>query len=77
MANNPNNPYQLLGEYTLTGQMEATFTGQWWSPSWRLIKNGIATMSPGENGNAKYPAAPGVYKVVLDTELERVFITKK
>ena len=77
LANNPNNPYQLLGEYTLTGQLEATFTGQWWSPSWRLIKNGIATMSPGENGNAKYPAAPGIYKVVLDTELERVFITKK
>lgn len=77
LANNPNNPYQLVGEYTLTGQMEATFTGQWWSPSWRLIKNGIATMTPGENGNAKYPAAPGVYKVVLDTELERVFITKK
>jgi hypothetical protein len=77
LANNPNNPYQLIGEYTLTGQVEATFTGQWWSPSWRLIKNGIATMSPGENGNAKYPAAPGVYKVVLDTELERVFITKK
>ncbi len=77
LANNPNNPYQLVGEYTLTGTMEATFTGQWWSPSWRLIKNGIATMSPGENGNAKYPAAPGVYKVVLDTELERAFITKK
>ncbi|MDA6070108.1 hypothetical protein NJT12_10820 [Flavobacterium sp. AC] len=77
LANNPNNPYQLVGEYTLTGTMEATFTGQWWSPSWRLIKNGIATMSPGENGNGKYPAAPGVYKVVLDTELERVFITKK
>lgn len=77
LANNPNNPYQLLGEYTLTGTMEATFTGQWWNPSWRLIKNGIATMSPGENGNAKYPATAGVYKVVLDTELERVFITKK
>ena len=77
LANNPNNPYQLMGEYTLTGTMEATFTGQWWNPSWRLIKNGIATMSPGENGNAKYPAAPGVYKVVLDTELERAFITKK
>ncbi|KQB42048.1 hypothetical protein RCH33_1389 [Flavobacterium daejeonense] len=77
LANNPNNPYQLVGEYTLTGTMEATFTGQWWSPSWRLIKNGIATMSPGENGNAKYPAAAGVYKVILDTELERVFITKK
>ncbi|MBZ4042425.1 cadherin repeat domain-containing protein [Flavobacterium hibisci] len=77
LANNPNNPYQLVGEYTLTGTMEATFTGQWWNPSWRLIKNGIATMSPGENGNAKYPAAPGVYKVVLDTELERAFITKK
>jgi hypothetical protein len=77
LANNANNPYQLVGEYTLTGTMEATFTGQWWDPSWRLIKNGIATMSPGDNGNAKYPAAPGVYKVVLDTELERVFITKK
>lgn len=77
LANNPNNPYQLVGEYTLTGTMEATFTGQWWSPSWRLIKNGVCTMSPGENGNAKYPAAAGVYKVVLDTELERVFITKK
>jgi hypothetical protein len=77
LANNPANPYQLVGEYTLTGTMEATFTGQWWDPSWRLIKNGIATMSPGENGNAKYPAAPGVYKVVLDTELERAFITKK
>ncbi|MFC5683055.1 hypothetical protein ACYE2N_03890 [Flavobacterium sp. MAHUQ-51] len=77
LANNPNNPYQLVGEYTLTGTMEGTFTGQWWSPSWRLIKNGIATMSPGSNGNAKYPAAPGVYKVVLDTELERAFITKK
>lgn len=77
LANNPNNPYQLVGEYTLTGTMDATFTGQWWSPSWRLIKNGIATMSPGENGNAKYPAAPGVYKVILDTELERAFITKK
>jgi hypothetical protein len=77
LANNPNNPYQLVGEYTLTGTMEATFTGQWWSPSWRLIKNGIATMSPGENGNAKYPAAPGVYKVIVDTELERAFITKK
>ena len=77
LANNPNNPYQLVGEYTLTGTMEGTFTGQWWSPSWRLIKNGIATMSPGENGNAKYPAAPGVYKVILDTELERAFITKK
>lgn len=77
LANNSNNPYQLVGEYTLTGTMEATFTGQWWSPSWRLIKNGIATMSPGENGNAKYPAAPGVYKVILDTELERAFITKK
>ncbi|APA00114.1 hypothetical protein [Flavobacterium commune] len=77
LANNPNNPYQLVGEYTLTGTMEGTFTGQWWSPSWRLIKNGIATMSPGSNGNAKYPAAPGVYKVILDTELERAFITKK
>lgn len=77
LANNPNNPYQLVGEYTLTGTMEATFTGQWWNPSWRLIKNGIATMSPGENGNAKYPAAPGVYKVIIDTELERAFITKK
>ena len=77
LANNPNNPYQLVGEYTLTGTMEATFTGQWWSPSWRLIKNGIATMSPGENGNAKYPAAAGVYKVIIDTELERAFITKK
>jgi len=77
LANNPDNPYQLVGEYTLTGTMEATFTGQWWSPSWRLIKNGIATMSPGENGNAKYPATPGVYKVVVDTELERAFITKK
>jgi len=77
LANNPANPYQLVGEYTLTGTLEATFTGQWSDPSWRLIKNGIATMSPGENGNAKYPAAPGVYKVVLDTELERVFITKK
>lgn len=77
LANNPDNPYQLVGEYTLTGTMEGTFTGQWWSPSWRLIKNGIATMSPGENGNAKYPAAAGVYKVILDTELERAFITKK
>lgn len=77
LVNNPDNPYQLVGEYTLTGTMECTFTGQWWNPSWRLIKNGIATMSPGENGNAKYPAAPGVYKVVLDTELERAFITKK
>ncbi|WP_348797267.1 hypothetical protein [Flavobacterium adhaerens] len=77
LANNPNNPYQLVGEYTLTGTMEATFTGQWWSPSWRLIQNGVCTMSPGENGNAKYPAAAGVYKVVLDTELERVFISKK
>lgn len=77
LANNPDNPYQLVGEYTLTGTMEATFTGQWWDPSWRLISNGIATMSPGENGNAKYPAAPGVYKVVVDTELERAFITKK
>lgn len=77
LVNNSDNPYQLVGEYTLTGTMEATFTGQWWSPSWRLIKNGIATMSPGENGNAKYPAAPGVYKVILDTELERAFITKK
>ncbi|MDQ6471662.1 hypothetical protein RB619_13485 [Flavobacterium sp. LHD-80] len=77
LSNNSANPYQLVGEYTLTGTMEATFTGQWWDPSWRLIKNGICTMSPGENGNAKYPAAAGVYKVVLDTELERVFITKK
>ncbi|MCV9930278.1 hypothetical protein OIU83_21650 [Flavobacterium sp. LS1R49] len=77
LANNPDNPYQLIGEYVLTGTMEATFTGQWWSPSWRLIKNGIATMSPGENGNAKYPAAPGTYKVILDTELERAFITTK
>nr|WP_315203350.1 hypothetical protein [uncultured Flavobacterium sp.] len=77
LSNNPNNPYQLVGEYTLTGTMEATFTGQWWSPSWRLIKNGIATMSPGENGNAKYPAAAGVYKVIVDTELERAFVTKK
>nr|WP_315254705.1 Ig-like domain-containing protein [uncultured Flavobacterium sp.] len=77
LANNPNNPYQLVGEYTLTGTMEATFTGQWWNPSWRLIKNGIATMSPGENGNGIYPAAPGVYKVIVDTELERAFITKK
>lgn len=77
LANNPNNPYQLVGEYTLTGTMECTFTGQWWDPSWRLIKNGIATMSPGGNGNAKYPAAPGVYKVIVDTELERAFITKK
>ena len=77
LANNPNNPYQLVGEYTLTGTMDATFTGQWWSPSWRLIKNGIATMSPGENGNAKYSASPGVYKVIIDTELERAFITKK
>lgn len=77
LANNPDNPYQLVGQYTLTGTLEATFTGQWWNPSWRLIKNGIATMSPGENGNAKYPAAPGVYKVIVDTELERAFITKK
>ncbi|HQE33116.1 hypothetical protein C3L50_09365 [Flavobacterium alvei] len=77
LANNSNNPYQLVGEYTLTGTMECTFTGQWWDPSWRLIKNGIATMSPGGNGNAKYPAAPGVYKVIVDTELERAFITKK
>lgn len=77
LANNSANPYQLVGEYTLTGTIEATFTGQWWSPSWRLIKNGVCTMSPGENGNAKFPAAAGVYKVVLDTELERVFITKK
>lgn len=77
LANNPNNPYQLVGEYTLTGTMGATFTGQWWSPSWRLIKNGIVTMSPGENGNAKYSANPGVYKVIIDTELERGFITKK
>jgi hypothetical protein len=57
--------------------MEATFTGQWWDPSWRLISNGIATRSPGANGNEKYPAAAGVYKVVLDTELERAFITRK
>ena len=77
LANNAGNPYQLVGEITLTGTMEATFTGQWWNPSWRLIKNGIATMSPGANGNEKYPAAAGVYKVVLDTELERVFITRK
>jgi hypothetical protein len=34
-------------------------------------------MSPGENGNAKYPAAAGVYKVIVDTELERAFITRK
>lgn len=77
LANNPDNPYQLVGEITITGTMEATFTGQWWDPSWRLIKNGIATKSPGANGNEKYPAVPGVYKVVLDTELERVFITRK
>lgn len=76
LANNPENPYQLVGSYNVTGTFEATFTGQWWNPSWRLIQNGIATMSPGENGNGKYPAAPGVYKVILDTELERVFITK-
>lgn len=77
LANNPDNAYQLVGEITITGTMEATFTGQWWNPSWRLIKNGIATMSPGANNNEKYPAAPGVYKVILDTELERVFITRK
>ncbi len=77
LANNPDNAYQLVGEITLTGTMEATFTGQWWDPSWRLIKNGIATMSPGTNLNEKYPASPGVYKVVLDTELERAFITRK
>jgi hypothetical protein len=34
-------------------------------------------MSPGENGNGAYTAAPGVYKVIVDTELERAFITKK
>jgi hypothetical protein len=77
LANNPDNAYQLVGEITLTGTMEATFTGQWWDPSWRLISNGIATRSPGANGNEKYPAAAGVYKVVLDTELERAFITRK
>jgi hypothetical protein len=57
--------------------VKITFTGQWWNPQWRLIKNGIATMSPGENGNGAYSAAAGVYKVILDTELERAFITKK
>ncbi|MEL1241412.1 hypothetical protein [Flavobacterium flavipallidum] len=78
LVNNPDNPYQLVGEATLTGStMKITFTGQWWNPQWRLIKNGIATMSPGENGNGSYSAAAGVYKVILDTELERAFITKK
>lgn len=78
LANNPENPYQLLGEITLTGStMKITYTGQWWNPQWRLINNGIATMSPGENGNGAYTPAPGVYKVILDTELERTFITKK
>jgi hypothetical protein len=78
LVNNPNNPYQLVGEITLTGStVKITFTGQWWNPQWRLINNGIATMSPGENGNGAYPAAPGVYKVIVDTELERAFITKK
>ena len=77
LANNPDNTYQLVGEITITGTIEATFTGQWWDPSWRLINNGIATRSPGANGNEKYPAAAGVYKVVLDTELERAFITRK
>lgn len=78
LANNPDNPYQLVGEITLTGAtMKITFTGQWWNPQWRLINNGIATMSPGENGNGEYKPAAGVYKVVLDTELERAFITKK
>ncbi|PKB17997.1 hypothetical protein [Flavobacterium sp. 5] len=78
LVNNPNNPYQLVGEITLTGStVKITFTGQWWNPQWRLINNGIATMSPGENGNGAYPAAAGVYKVIVDTELERAFITKK
>ena len=78
LVNNPDNPYQLVGEITLTGStMKITFTGQWWNPQWRLINNGIATMSPGENGNGAYTAAAGVYKVIVDTELERTFITKK
>lgn len=78
LANNPDNPYQLVGEITLTGStMKITFTGQWWNPQWRLINNGIATMSPGENGNGAYTPAAGVYKVIVDTELERAFITKK
>ncbi|EJL62148.1 hypothetical protein [Flavobacterium sp. CF136] len=78
LTNNPDNPYQLVGEITLTGStMKITFTGQWWNPQWRLINNGIATMSPGENGNGAYTPAPGVYKVIVDTELERAFITKK
>jgi len=78
LVNNSDNPYQLVGEVTLTGSsVKITFSGQWWNPQWRLIKNGIATMSPGENGNGAYSAAAGVYKVILDTELERAFITKK
>ncbi|MEO8237881.1 MAG: hypothetical protein ABI793_01665 [Flavobacterium sp.] len=78
LTNNPDNPYQLVGEITLTGStVKITFTGQWWNPQWRLINNGIATMSPGENGNGAYTAAAGVYKVIVDTELERAFITKK
>lgn len=79
LANNSGNMYQLVGEMTVNkaGNIKITFTGQWWKPEWRLIKNAIATMTPGGNDNEPYPATPGVYKVVLDTELERAFITKK
>jgi hypothetical protein len=79
MTNVGANAYQLVGEMTVktAGNIKITFTGQWWKPEWRLIKNGIATMTPGGNDNEPYPATPGVYKVVLDTELERAYITRK
>lgn len=79
LANNSSNKYQLTGELTVksAGNIKITFTGQWWKPEWRLIKNGIATRNFGTTDNEPYPTTPGIYKVVLDTELERAVITKK
>lgn len=79
LDNNSSNKYQLIGELTVksAGNIKITFTGQWWKPEWRLIKNGVATRNFGTTDNEPYPTTPGIYKVILDTELERAFITRK
>lgn len=78
LSANTENPYQLYrASLPLNGAgVSITISAPGWAyPWWRLDMNGIIGFLGG--GNHTYTGAEGAYLFVMDTELERAWLTKE
>lgn len=71
------NPYRIGRMLEMTGgDVAMTITSpNWGSPWWRLEIKGTITFLGG--GNPLYKGKEGMYKYIMDTELERAFLVKE